>query len=319
MEPEDLPKVDLNTPRWDQATYWGRAKYFITTTNPLNIFLTSNELEKAKSVVEKYNAGKPLPGLNIYDVYKAKERTDSAFHPDTGEKMLLIGRMSAQVPMNMLITGCMITFYRSTPAVIFWQWINQSFNAVVNYTNRSGKTQIPTEQLGKSYVMATGGALITALGLNKILKNAPSIVGRLVPFSAVAAANCINIPLMRQKELIDGIPVYDEDNNLIGNSKKAASKGISAVVFSRVAMCSPGMILTPVIMEYLEKKQFMIRRPWLNCPLQVGICGIFLTFATPLCCALFPQKSSIPIAELEDEIKAKYTGSGKLGYYNKGL
>jgi hypothetical protein len=51
--------------------------------------------------------------------------------------VFILGRMSFQVPGNMLITGCMMTFYKSTPAVIFWQVANQSFNSLVNYSNRN--------------------------------------------------------------------------------------------------------------------------------------------------------------------------------------
>lgn len=40
-----------------------------------------------------------------------------------------------------------------------------------------------------------------------------------MPFAAVAAANCINIPLMRQNEIQNGITVCDDKGNELGESK----------------------------------------------------------------------------------------------------
>lgn len=57
----------------------------------------------------------------------------------------------------------------------------------------------------------------------------------------MAAANCVNIPLMRQGELINGIALTDENGCKITESRLAAVKGISQVVFSRIFMAVPGM------------------------------------------------------------------------------
>merc|ERR1712226_772755 len=268
--------------------------------------------------------GEALKNIDANELWKQKYIYDSAFHPDTGEKMWLIGRMSAQVPMNMAIGGCMLTFYQTTPAVIFWQWVNQSFNAVVNYTNRSGDRPIDSKHLWISYGCATGGALTTALGLNSIVKSLPPLAGRLVPFAAIAAANCINIPMMRRRELAEGIPVFSESGERVGESVSAAKKAIPMVVVSRILMSVPGMTFPPVVMDQLDKKTTLLKRmPWVAVPIQIGLCGVALVFATPLCCALFPQQSSISFDSLEPKLKEKARAMGlKEGssvYFNKGL
>jgi len=317
-----MDKIDLTKPKWNQNTYFGRAKHFFTVTNPKNLLLSSKDLEDAKQIVLQHKNGIVPEGITENELWKAKYRYESAFHPDTKEKMFLPGRMSAQVPFNMAITGCMLTFYKTTPAVVFWQWMNQSFNAIVNYTNRSGDAPISTEKLAKSYICATSGAVITALSLNKLAKKLPPIMGRLVPFAAVAAANCINIPLMRGSELQNGITITSDSGEVLGSSTQAAKKAIFQVVTSRIAMAIPAMVIPPLIMNKIAHRKLLTKRPYLNAPVQVFLVGFCLLFTTPLCCALFPQQSSINVSKLEDTAQQqvkKFDATIDCVYYNKGL
>lgn len=47
-------RVDLTKPKWDQSTYLGRVKHFTVVTNPLNLFCSNAELDKAREVVTSY-------------------------------------------------------------------------------------------------------------------------------------------------------------------------------------------------------------------------------------------------------------------------
>jgi len=59
-----------------------------------------------------FRAGQEPPGTTEEQIWQAKRLYESAFHPDTGEKMNVLGRMSCQVPAGMLITGAMLQYYK---------------------------------------------------------------------------------------------------------------------------------------------------------------------------------------------------------------
>lgn len=117
-----------------------------------------------------FRLGKEPASTTREQIIYAKKLYESAFHPDSGEKQNLFGRMSFQVPGGMLITGAMLQFYRTVPAIVFWQWVNQSFNALVNYTNRNANSPLSVTQLGVSYVSATSSALVVAIGFKGFLQ-----------------------------------------------------------------------------------------------------------------------------------------------------
>ncbi|TKR94199.1 hypothetical protein L596_008514 [Steinernema carpocapsae] len=315
-------RPDILKPRWSQKTFEGRLRHFYSTVNPLNLFVSNAALDKSRDVIKFYMKGAICPRMTVEQLWRHKQIYDSAFHPETGEKMFILGRMSAQVPCNMLLTGGMLTFYKNPRSVILLHWMNQSFNAAVNYTNRSGENPITKTELLRAYVCATGGALSVALGLNSVVGHFHPLIGRLVPFVAVAVANAINIPMMRYKEFTDGISLEDEKGKFVGRSTSVAKRAIPEVVISRVAMALPIMVLIPMIMNRVDKTRWYKRNPWVAAPMQVLMVGFGLLFSTPFCCALFPQKKSVKVENLEPVAREKIQAlrnPPKVVYYNKGL
>lgn len=323
--PED--RIAIDKPLYDLNTFSGRFKYFAWVTNPALCIVSDEELDRAKVLREQYLLRQEPPETSKAEIIRTKRLYESAFHPDTGEKQNIFGRMSFQVPGGMAVTGALLTFYKTTPQIIFWQWVNQSFNALVNYTNRNANAPLTNTQLGVAYVSATVAACFTAIQFKNFLaKRAGPFWQRYVPFAAVAAANCVNIPLMRQNEITNGVDVFDDKGNKVGTSKVAAVKGISLVVFSRILMCAPGMLVLPIIVEKLEKFRWYRTRTWFHAPFQTLGVGCFLVFMVPTACAMFPQFTSIStstLSTLEPTAVEQFSSKNKkvvdVVYFNKGL
>ena len=85
------PRINLESPRYDQSTFEGRAKHFFITTNPLNVLASDGALDNAKNIVDSYRLGKEDKNLTEDQIWAAKELYDSAFHCQTGEKLFLPG------------------------------------------------------------------------------------------------------------------------------------------------------------------------------------------------------------------------------------
>ncbi|EJW88633.1 hypothetical protein WUBG_00454 [Wuchereria bancrofti] len=327
-----LQRYNVDNPRWDQSRFLGRLRYFITITDPLKAFASQDTLQDSKRLLELYRAGREPCGTTMEDLQRAQAFYGSAFHPDTGQLQTLPGRMCANAWGGTLLCGAMMLWYKSTRAIVFWQWANQSFNALVNYTNRNAQSPLSKRDLLVAYTSAVTGALGVAVGLkNYLAKRAFSpLFQRFVPLAAVAVANAINIPFTRQNELLDGLPVTNETGQVVAKSRLAACKAIALVVFSRNVIVTPSMLLVPLIMNAMEKcNWYSSRAKFLNIPVQLVLTFVLYGSMVPVGCALFPQINNVKATTLMHYEPASYEElKGHMGmnmpatqrvFFNKGL
>jgi hypothetical protein len=256
---------------------------------------------------------------------------DSAIHPDTGDEIPLLFRMSLFMPANLPITAGMLLSGTGLQQV-FWQWLNQSYNAGFNYGNRNATVPIDTAGLMTSYGVATGVACGMSYGLGKVVDGLQKRVGgtgpqpfslkllmRGLPWMAVASAGMANAVAMRYKEAVDGITVYDQNGTAVGTSVAAGRACLLQVALTRAALPVPILLIPPFVLDAVSTTslgRFMARSAGAKLGVELSIFAFFLQAALPFAVALFPQTGTIRAEDLEPEFRnrgiATYT-------YNKGV
>ncbi|KAF3481065.1 sideroflexin-5 [Arthroderma uncinatum] len=327
---------DLPASKYDLSTYWGRVRQSAELCDPRTLFVSTDGLENAKRLIESYKGGQLLSMTP--ELWHAKKVVDSTLHPDTGEPVFFPFRMSCFVLSNLIVTAGMLTPGMGITGTLLWQITNQSLNVAINNANANKSTPLSTSAIVKSYLLAVSASCSVALGLNALvprLRLAPNtklIMGRLVPFAAVASSGALNVFLMRGEEIRQGIDVYpfetkEQRDKLeleggevqsLGKSKRAATLAVGETAISRVLNSTPIMVLPPLILVRLQQMQWLKLRPRLVLPVNLGLILTTSVFALPLALGAFPQRQAVQADSLEEEFWGR-GGSTGLVEFNRGI
>lgn len=155
------------------------------------------------------------------------------------------------------------------------------------------------------------------------------VLGRLVPFAAVASAGALNVFLMRGEEMRTGIDVYPVlsasekekaggEVESLGKSKKAATLAVAETAVSRVLNSSPIMVIPPLILFRLQGRNWLKRNPRYTMPINLGLILVTSYAVLPLALAAFPQMQKVRADSLEGEFHGK-GGEDGMVVFNRGI
>ncbi|XP_058859839.1 sideroflexin-5-like isoform X1 [Acipenser ruthenus] len=318
------PPFQLGKARYDQTTFSGRLRHYMDIIDPRMLFVTESHLKESQKLLDDFKHGSLPPGVSDKQLWEAQKIKQAIIHPDTQEKIFMPFRMSGYVPFGTPIVIGLLLPNQTLVSTVFWQWLNQSHNACVNYANKNATKPTPVTKFFQGYLGAITSAVSIAVGLNLLIQKANKfspatrvLIQRFVPFPAVASANICNVVLMRHNELTEGIDVLDSSGNVMGSSRVAAKHALMETALTRVVLPMPILVLPPIIMSFLEKLPLLQVRRRLVLPVHSLVCLAAFGLALPLSISLFPQMSEIEVSALEPEIAA--VTNNKTVIYNKGL
>ena len=243
--------------------------------------------------------GKPhleLSAEEIEELRHARNIVAAAIHPDTGKPLPIPLRITFFMPANIPISMGFLFAPPTMQHTIFWQVVNQSYNAEMNFGNANKSSPATSSDIAKSYMMAVTASVGSAIGVRLLLKNltASATGGKLVVLNAIvstiacACGGFANNWSMRQPELRQGIKVQDPANDeFVGSSVKAAESAIMQTASSRILMALP--VGLPGFAVYaLERKGLYPNNIVPRTIMQLSLISAQLLCAVPVSMGAFP-------------------------------
>eukprot|EP00735_Rhodelphis_limneticus_P007338 TRINITY_DN19868_c0_g1::TRINITY_DN19868_c0_g1_i1::g.28949::m.28949 TRINITY_DN19868_c0_g1::TRINITY_DN19868_c0_g1_i1::g.28949 ORF type:complete len:341 (-),score=99.31,sp/Q12029/FSF1_YEAST/37.93/5e-71,Mtc/PF03820.12/1.4e-84 TRINITY_DN19868_c0_g1_i1:592-1572(-) len=320
----------VQDPNLDPSTYPGRVRRCLQITDPSTLLVSDEGLAQAQETIKKREAGDTSISNETY--WGAIKVRDSVIHPDTGEKIPMLFRMSAFVPANLVIVAGMLHpgTIASNHWTIFWQVVNQVYMVGVNYANRNATSSMSDAEVGVAFGASVGSSVGVAYSMNRWLQGAAhltpgarALLQNLVPFTAVAAAHFLTVGLMRQAELKQGVTVTDKEGREIGKSVRAGYYAVGQTIACRMLTSTCILVAPPIFMNRIEG-YFPNTRGGRAAKMatQLAVVGGALYAGTPLGIGAFPQIAPISVKSLEPEFHSLKDKNGMAIdtlYFNKGL
>ena len=253
-------------------------------------------------------------------LWDCKYSIKATMNQETGKILPLPYRMYFFVPMNIPIAFGLLCLPATSTNIMFFNFMNQTYNASMNYMNSSG-TSDSKRLLFFSYFCALASSIGSGLVFRKLLKPKKKVniikelMIRILPS---CIAGFMNIFCMRFDYVINGIKIRDENGNILGLSKICGLKAILEGGMTRFFLPIP-LIVQFLICNRLRNTNISKRALLAS---ELFLCSVALGFGLPLSIAIFRQYSKINVSKIEKEYSNLQDSNNKMiqyVYYNKGL
>lgn len=320
-----MPPFTMDAPKYDQSSFYGRLMGMYDYIDPRTLLLTSEDLKKSQAALEQYKkTGKKPEGMSDAEMWQHRKNVEVSIHPVTGDELLKVGRMSAFVPMNVPLCAFML-MANGTPQVLAAQWLNQTYNMVNNYVNRSGAT-VEWSSLLQSYALAVTASCSIAAGSGRLMKAVPAlqVMGPFVPYLAVISAGTANVSFTRMEEWYGkGVAIADEEGNELGMSRAAGQQGVLQTVLSRSCFLPIAPMVMPIVgMKIIGSVAPLLTAGAAGVVVEILLITGCISGMLPVALALLPQRMEIPVSKIEPEFQNLKDSKGQAitkVFANKGL